>query len=126
LPPSMTLSYDGDDMDVVSPPIKAPGMLMRHYAPRTPLRLNACHVGDDDAALLFGTSCPAGGMTRLNLSPRGDMREAAANFYRMLHQLDRTACRCIAVMPIPEEGLGLVLNERLRRASHTPSARDIP
>ena len=94
----------------------APGMLARHYAPRTPMRLQARSFYDDEAVLLFGADCPSGGCIRLNLSRQGNLAEAAAGFYRMLHQLDRAGCARIAVMPIVDKGLGIVLNERLQRA----------
>ena len=96
---------------------QASGMLARHYAPQTPMRLDALSFEDDEAVLLYGTGCPAGGRVRLNLSAKGDMAEAAANFYAMLHQLDRAGCVRIAVMPIDNVGLGVALNDRLRRGS---------
>ena len=72
----------------------------------------------------MATRCPAGGRVRLNLSAKGDMTEAAANFYAMLHQLDRAGCVRIAVMPIDNVGLGVALNDRLRRGSTKGSTSD--
>jgi len=94
--------------------IKSPGMLARHYAPSTPIRLNATHVNTGEALLGFGATeleCTD------NLSQTGDLIEAAANLFAMLHELDRAGHQGIAVMPIPESGLGSAINDRLRRAS---------
>lgn len=95
----------------------APGMLPSHYAPNLPVRLNAEAAGDDEALLAFGPDVfVKGGATRLNLSPQGDLEEAAANLFAMLHQLDNPRYQGIAVMPVPETGLGAAINDRLRRA----------
>ncbi len=96
--------------------IKSPGMLGRHYAPARPLRLNATSFRADEAALGFG-AFPPGGEVRLNLSPRGDLRQAAANFYAMLAELEKSSCKRIAVAPIPARGVGIALNDRLARAA---------
>jgi L-threonylcarbamoyladenylate synthase len=97
----------------------APGMLASHYAPRTRVRLNAASVEAGEALLAFGT--PAQGAERavavMNLSPRGDLNEAAANLFGYLRALDATHAKTIAVMAIPEEGLGEAINDRLRRAA---------
>ena len=96
-------------------PIKAPGMMHRHYAPHRPLRLNAMdsHVGE--ALLGFGE---VGSLSvTLNLSPTGDLTEAAANLFRMMRQLDTDLYTGIAVMPIPSIGLGVAINDRLQRAA---------
>ena len=97
--------------------VRAPGMLARHYAPAHPLRLGATSVGPDEALLGFGGTLPAGAAITCNLSPAGDLREAAANLFAMLHELDNAGVAAIAVMPIPEEGLGAAINDRLRRAA---------
>lgn len=97
--------------------IKVPGSALRHYAPKTKLRVNATTVKSDEALLSFGTATLSGAALSLNLSPTGNMIEAAANLFAMLHRLDRAACRTIAVMPVPESGLGVAINDRLRRAS---------
>lgn len=96
----------------------APGMLPSHYAPELPVRLNANSAADNEALLCFGPAAfIKGGATRLNLSGRGDLEEAAAHLFAMLRQLDDKRYRAIAVMPIPETGLGAAINDRLRRAS---------
>ena len=97
-------------------PPKSPGMLSRHYAPDRPLRLNAAAAGPGEALLGFGA---AAGATR-NLSPSGDLTEAAANLFAMLRELDGGGFAAIAVSPIPRTGLGLAINDRLRRAA-TPA-----
>jgi L-threonylcarbamoyladenylate synthase len=94
---------------------RSPGLLSRHYAPRLPLRLDAREVRPDEALLGFGPDPPAAAIA-LNLSPTGDLGEAAANLFAMLHELDRSGAAAIAVSPIPEEGLGEAINDRLRRA----------
>ena len=97
---------------------RSPGMLESHYAPRLPLRL-AAEDGPrpGEALLAFGPNPPAGFAATLNLSPSGDLDEAAANFFAMLRALDRAGLSAIAVMPIPERGLGRAINDRLRRAA---------
>ena len=97
--------------------VQAPGMLASHYAPNLPLRLQASEVGGGEALLAFGAKPLAGAGLTLNLSARGDLTEAAANLFALLHALDRSGLAGIAVMPIPEAGLGLAINDRLRRAA---------
>jgi len=101
--------------------IAAPGMLASHYAPNTPVRLNATDVKDDEALLAFGASVPGGAVATENLSRDGNLQEAAANLFRMLRLLDSRNARCIAVMPIPENALGIAINDRLKRAATPPS-----
>lgn len=93
--------------------VVAPGMLESHYAPGLPVRLDARNADTGEALLGFG---PAPFAT-LNLSQAGDLREAAANLFAMLRALDRPDYTGIAVMPIPEKGLGRAINDRLRRAA---------
>jgi L-threonylcarbamoyladenylate synthase len=95
----------------------SPGQLASHYAPRTPLRLDATSVNEDEALLAFGDVLPGAGRAALNLSPSGDLIEAAANLFSHLRALDAAGARAIAVMPIPHEGLGEAINDRLRRAA---------
>jgi L-threonylcarbamoyladenylate synthase len=97
--------------------VRAPGMLASHYAPRCPVRLDAMEVGADEALLGFGPTLPRGAALTRNLSATGDLREAAANLFAMLHELDRPGIRAIAVMPIPGEGLGVAIRDRLQRAA---------
>ncbi len=96
---------------------KSPGQLRSHYAPNRPVRLNATSVGADEGLLAFGPNPPTGAMLTCNLSPTGDLGEAAANLFAQLRALDRPGIGRIAVMPIPERGLGLAINDRLRRAA---------
>lgn len=91
----------------------APGQLASHYAPRATLRLNAGHAHPGEVLLGFG---PVAGAAA-NLSPAGDLAEAAANLFSCLRDLDASGAVAIAVSPIPETGLGLAINDRLRRAA---------
>ncbi len=93
----------------------APGMLSSHYAPKAQLRLDADAARPDEALLAFGPA-PAAGVT-LNLSPRGDLIEAAANLFSHLRALDASGAQRIAVMKVPHEGLGEAINDRLARAA---------
>ncbi len=97
--------------------LKSPGLLASHYAPSIPVRLNALDVASDEALLAFGPSPLTGAATTLNLSPRGDLIEAAANLFAYLRALDVPAHRAIAVMPISTEGIGEAILDRLTRAS---------
>ncbi len=94
----------------------APGQLSSHYAPRARLRLNAQRPEEGEMFLAFGPDAPKG-VPGLNLSPKGDLREAAANLFAYLRILDETGVSSIAVAPIPEYGLGEAINDRLRRAA---------
>jgi L-threonylcarbamoyladenylate synthase len=94
--------------------IRAPGMMASHYAPRLPLRLDAEAPEAGEAFLGFGPACAD---ATLNLSPSGDLDEAAANLYAMLHRLDRSDFTAIAVTPIPHEGRGAAINDRLARGA---------
>lgn len=89
----------------------APGQLASHYAPRAPVRLNATKAAADEVLLGFGDV-----QGDLNLSPSGDLTQAACALFDYLHQLDALQ-RPIAVAPIPERGLGRAINDRLRRAA---------
>lgn len=93
---------------------RSPGQLLSHYAPSLPVRLNAAAVEPGEALLGFGPAAPK---DALNLSPTGDLQEAAANLFSMLRRLDDPQYRAIAVMPVPETGLGIAINDRLRRAA---------
>jgi L-threonylcarbamoyladenylate synthase len=98
----------------------APGMLASHYAPVTRLRLDVDKVEPHEALLAFGSSLPPGAVQAvalLNLSPSGDLVEAAANLFAHLRALDRAGARAIAVTPLPREGLGEAINDRLTRAA---------
>jgi L-threonylcarbamoyladenylate synthase len=106
---------DSDD----SQPL-APGMLASHYAPRAAVRLRAQDVAPDEALLAFGPDRLPGqdaAMAVMNLSPAADLDEAAANLFGYLRALDAKSPRAIAVMTVPEDGLGEAINDRLRRAA---------
>ncbi len=97
--------------------IRSPGMLSRHYAPSIPLRLNAKKANPGEAFLAFGATVNA---RHVNLSHIGDLKEAAANLFAMLRMLDRPNYKGIAVMKIPATGLGIAINDRLKRAAAIP------
>ena len=92
---------------------RSPGRLTRHYAPNAPVRLEVDRPREGEAWLSFGPT----GSGPWNLSPTGDLREAAANLFAHLRAADRTGPGSIAVAPIPLEGLGEAINDRLRRAA---------
>lgn len=92
--------------------VVAPGQTASHYAPRGRLRLEAMEAGPGEVLVGFG---PVRG--EMSLSPSGDLREAAANLFAVLHRLDAAGVERIAVAPVPETGLGRAINDRLRRAA---------
>jgi L-threonylcarbamoyladenylate synthase len=97
-----------------------PGMLASHYAPRARVRLDAVQVEPGEAVLLFGDGRPAGlgdARATLNLSPAGDVAEAAARLFGALRALDASGAATIAVVPIPADGLGEAIRDRLARAA---------
>lgn len=94
--------------------VVAPGQLQSHYAPKARLRLNAVAAKSGEVLLGFGPTAPPAAS---NLSPAGNLMEAAARLYQLLRALDGTGALTIAVMPIPNEGLGEAINDRLRRAA---------
>lgn len=96
--------------------LPSPGMLESHYAPRALVRLVATEVRAGEALLAFGATTLAAAAMR-NLSPTGDLEEAAHYLYAYLRELDASGAPTIAVMPIPEEGVGVAINDRLRRAA---------
>ncbi len=100
--------------------IEAPGMLASHYAPDAAMRLDAGEVRPGEALLAFGPRRIAGAegaVAMLNLSETGDLREAAANLYGHMKALDRAGAATIAVEPIPHDGLGEAIADRLGRAA---------
>ena len=101
---------------ITGPGTIAPGMTSSHYAPKADLRLNAGAPRAGEALLAFGAA-PAHAGATLNLSPEGDLVEAAANLFSHLRALDASGARHIAVMTIPHEGLGEAINDRLARAA---------
>jgi L-threonylcarbamoyladenylate synthase len=108
----IAIAGGGDDAAPLSP-----GRLARHYAPGRPLRLDATEVRPSEALLAFGPTAPPGAADVLFLSRAGGLAEAAANLFAMLRALDRPEFAAIAVMPIPDHGLGRAINDRLRRAA---------
>ncbi len=119
-----TVDYDFGNHDKP----KSPGQLLKHYAPSIPVRLNAVDVESNEALLAFGSvkfmAQRSGGFAKdlpenkfRNLSDRGDLNEAAANLFTMLRDLDRAGNKGIAVMNIPNKGLGVAINDRLKRAA---------
>jgi L-threonylcarbamoyladenylate synthase len=92
--------------------IEAPGQLASHYAPSKPLRLNARVAEQDEYLIGFGAV-----EGRSSLSTSGDLVEAAARLFDLLHEADASDKHCIAVAPVPNRGLGAVINDRLRRAA---------
>jgi L-threonylcarbamoyladenylate synthase len=92
--------------------IEAPGQLARHYAPSKPLRLDAMDAAPDEYWIGFG-----GMIGEVSLSPSGDLAEAAARLFDLLHQAEASAKPRIAVAPVPDQGLGAAINDRLRRAA---------
>lgn len=97
---------------VTSDRIEAPGQLASHYAPGKPVRLNASTARPDEFLIGFG---PVAGA--ISLSPAGDLAEAAARLYDCLHQAAAASQPRIAIAPIPDEGIGNAINDRLRRAA---------
>ena len=93
-------------------PLTAPGQLASHYAPETKVRLNATEKRHGEVLMGFGRV-----ESDLNLSPAGDLTEAAANLFHYLHKLDETTAKAIAVSPVPDHGLGRAINDRLKRAA---------
>ena len=122
-PGAITLEALTELLGPIAPPgsgrARSPGMLASHYAPRLPVRVAATKGCPGEALLAFGPDAPSGFAEVLWLSRSGDLAEAAANLFAMLRRLDRPSFTGIAVMPIPEHGLGLAINDRLRRAAAT-------
>lgn len=123
---STIVAAEGDQLRVLRPgpidlglpleaggKVQAPGMLARHYAPAKPLRLDAVDARAGEYLIGFG---PVRGDT--SLSPAGDLVEAAARLFDLLHQADASDAKAIAVAPIPAEGLGLAIGDRLHRAAY--------
>lgn len=95
----------------------APGQLASHYAPGAPLRLDADRARPGEALLAFGADAPRHDGPLINLSPTGDLVEAGANLFAALRALDAAHPTAIAVMPIPDTGIGEAINDRLRRGA---------
>ncbi len=98
-------------------PVRSPGMLASHYAPRAILRLEADTVTSEEGLLSLGNVEPPGAAITRNLSNSGNLAEAAGAFYACLREIDKTGVPVIAVVPIPGHGIGAAINDRLRRAA---------
>ena len=95
----------------------SPGQMLKHYAPKTPLRLNTDKPNLDDAFLDFGNKNTISHQPTLNLSKTSDLKEAAFNLFYFLRKLDKCSKKRIVVAPIPDKGIGKTINERLKRAA---------
>ena len=107
---------------------KSPGQLLKHYAPSIPVRMNAVDIEEGEALLAFGSTkfmgVKSGGAAKdlpdtalKNLSEEQDLHQAAANLFSYLRELDKPEHKGIAVMNIPDTGLGVAINDRLKRAA---------
>ena len=108
-----------DDASVADPGAapRSPGQIAKHYAPSIPVRINATDVRPNEAFVAFGEEIAGDGAATRNLSPAGDLTEAAARLFATLRALDRPEFAGIAVAPVPETGIGRAINDRLRRAA---------
>ena len=95
----------------------SPGQMLKHYAPKTPIRLNIDKPNLDDAFLDFGNKNTISHQPTLNLSKSSDLKEAAFNLFYFLRKLDKYSKKRIVVAPIPDQGIGKTINERLKRAA---------
>lgn len=118
-------SATGQPVRVVDGPdeVRAPGMLARHYEPHIPLRIDVTDPREDEILIGFGPPPEERPDSGYNLSRSGDLREAAANLFAMLHDAEKSGAKGIAVAPIPDKGLGRAINDRLRRGA---AATDCP
>ena len=124
--PSQIEEITGNKVSINSPATNkpnAPGQLKSHYAPNAKVRLNATNVEKDECFLAFGEVSHGADVDTLNLSTSGDLQEAAANLFSMLRELDKMNFSTIAVSPIPDIGLGIAINDRLKRAA-APKDKD--
>ncbi len=117
------LGYDVEiDLGDKGADVKSPGQLLKHYAPSTPVRLKAFDLHEGEALLAFGSTkfMPVSNVPDthiLNLSETGDLCEAASNLFSYLRRLDQVDASSIAVMDVPNIGVGIAINDRLQRAS---------
>ena len=96
----------------------SPGSQLKHYSPNKPVRINVKNVNENEALLNFGKNKLISNVKHLNLSIDEDLIEASHNFYNYLNVLDQSNCSGIAVVPIPNNGLGKTINDRLKRATY--------
>lgn len=122
------VDYDLGHKDAEKDSVKSPGQILKHYAPSIPLRLNAVDLEKGEALLAFGSikfmGIRGGGSAQdlgedayRNLSEESDLIEAASNLFTMIRDLDIPENKGIAVMSIPNQGLGIAINDRLNRAA---------
>ncbi|MBI29073.1 MAG: Threonylcarbamoyl-AMP synthase [Alphaproteobacteria bacterium MarineAlpha5_Bin11] len=100
-------------------PIKSPGQLYKHYSPNIPLRLNVKDVKKNEVLLNFGKNNLKSRIKEINLSINSDLREAAKNLFKFLYELDNKKYSGIAIAPIDNKGMGIAINDRLKRAAFT-------
>jgi L-threonylcarbamoyladenylate synthase len=103
--------------EMTSGPARSPGTMPSHYAPRAEIRLNATTVAGNEGLLAFGDAQPPGAAITRNLSAKADLTEAAGHLYAALRDLDQSGVKVIAVVPIPNTGIGIAINDRLNRAA---------
>ena len=95
----------------------SPGNLKKHYATKKKIRINVKKVNDDEGLINFGKNNLKSKIINLNLSKNGSLKEASRNLFHFLHKLDQSKCKKIAIASIPNVGLGLTINDRIKRAS---------
>jgi len=95
----------------------SPGNLKKHYATKKMIRINVKKVKDDEGLINFGNNNLKSKIINLNLSKKSNLKEASKNLFHFLHKLDQSNCKKIAIAPVPNFGLGLTINDRIKRAS---------
>ena len=95
----------------------SPGNLKKHYSTKKKIRINVKNIKNDEGLINFGKNNLKSKVINLNLSRSGDLKEASKNLFHYLHKLDQGKCKKIAIAPIPNIGLGLTINDRIKRAS---------
>jgi len=111
------LKFPNIEIKVIVKSNLSPGNQLKHYSPNKPIRINVKNVENDEVLLNFGSCSLVSKLYNLNLSKKGNLLEASNNFYHYLHKLDKHNSARIAVVPIPNVGLGKTINDRLLRAS---------
>ena len=102
---------------LINKSIISPGNLVKHYTTIKKLRINVKNVKKDEGLINFGKNNLKSKIINLNLSKKADLKEASKNLFHFLHKLDKSKCKKIAIVPIPNFGLGLTINDRIKRAS---------
>ena len=96
----------------------SPGNQRKHYSPKKTLRINVKNIKLGEGLLNFGKNNLKSKIINLNLSKKGNLKEASKKFYHFLNLIDNSKCEKISVAPIPNKGLGKVINDRLKKASY--------